>query len=465
MRYVSTRASAETAAPIPFSEALLNGIAPDGGLYMPTAWPQWSAERVRAAASTPYVDLATEVLTAFAVDSLPDGAVRAAAERLGQTFDHAAITPLVQLEPNLWVLELFQGPTAAFKDLAMQMMAVLTDAALSQSGERLLLLTATSGDTGAAAVRAFANAKSVDLMVLHPLDRVSPVQRRQMTRIDAPNVLNLAVRGDFDDCQRLVKTLLADESLREGGRVSSVNSINWGRLAGQIPYYIAAATAVGGPGVVPHFVVPTGNFGDAFAGWAARAMGVPLKLTAAVNHNDALARTLSTGRYERRAAAPSASVSMDVQAPSNFERLVFEATGRDPERTREVFETFGREGAVDLAPDLLAALRAEVSAVSIDEARTREGIARAWKAYGRAICPHTAVALEAARDLSRNEGPVIALSTAHPAKFPESVAPVLGFESAPPPSLQRLSDAPERLTIIAADADEALAAAKGLRAR
>lgn len=465
MLYRSTRDPAVSGERLSFTETLLRGMAPDGGLYMPEHWPQWTGAQLRAAAATPYVDLAADVLAAFAGGALPDGAVRAAAERLGESFDHAAVTPLVQLEPNLWVLELFHGPTAAFKDLAMQMMAVLTDAALAATGERLLLLTATSGDTGAAAVRAFAGAKSVDLMVLHPLDRVSPVQRRQMTRIDAPNVLNLAVRGDFDDCQRLVKALLADEGLRAGGRVSSVNSINWGRLAGQIPYYIAAAAAVGGPGVTPHFVVPTGNFGDAFAGWAARAMGIPLKLTAAVNHNDALARTLATGRYERRAASPSASVSMDVQAPSNFERLVFEATGRDAQRTRAVFETFARDGAVDLAPDLLAALRAEVSAVSIDEARTREGVAHAWKAYGRVVCPHTAVALTAARDLSRDGGPVIALSTAHPAKFPESVAPVLGFEPAPPPSLQRLSDAPERLSIIAPDTSEARAAAAGLQGR
>lgn len=459
MNYVSTRGGAGATT---FSDALLRGLAPDGGLYMPERWPVLDAAAIRAAAARPYADLTADILGAFSGGALPETAIRAAARRLTDTFHHAAITPLVQLEPNLWVLELFHGPTAAFKDLAMQMMAVLTDAALEGTGQRLLLLTATSGDTGAAAVRAFAGAKSVDLAVLHPLDRVSPVQRRQMTTVDAPNVLNLAVRGDFDDCQRLVKLILADESLREGRRVSSVNSINWGRLAGQVPYYVAAAAALGAPDVTPRFVVPTGNFGDAFAGWVARAMGVPLTLTAAVNRNDALARALNQGRYERTSANPTASVSMDVQAPSNFERLVFEAAGRDGEATRALFDTFARDGAVDIAPDLLAALRAETAAVSIDEDRTRAEIAHAWKAWGRVICPHTAVALAAARDLPREGGPVVALSTAHPAKFPESVAPVVGFDPAVPPALAAITGGKERLTVIDADLGQALAAVNGV---
>jgi threonine synthase len=241
MTYLSTRGASPEAT---FAEALLRGIAPDGGLYLPKTWPTLSAEQIRAAAGRPYVDLARDTLAAYAGDSLSAPAIQAAVKRLSDTFTHQAITPLVQLEPNLWVLELFHGPTAAFKDLAMQMMAPLSDAALAQKNERLLLLTATSGDTGAAAVRAFAGAERVNLVVFHPLDRVSPVQRRQMTTTDAPNVLNLAVRGDFDDCQRLVKALLADDSLRDGSRLSSVNSINWGRLVGQIPYYIAAASAL-----------------------------------------------------------------------------------------------------------------------------------------------------------------------------------------------------------------------------
>jgi threonine synthase len=356
------------------------------------------------------------------------------------------------------VLELFHGPTAAFKDLAMQLVAALTDEALAASGERLTILTATSGDTGAAAVRAFAGAQSVDLVVLHPLDRVSPVQRKQMTTVQADNVLNLAVRGDFDDCQRLVKGLLAEESLRERGRLSSVNSINWARLAGQIPYYVSATAQLGGPAT---FVVPTGNFGDAFAGIAATKMGLPCNgFVAAVNQNDALARAINDGIYSRRPAVESGSVSMDVQAPSNFERLVYEATGRDGDRTRVVFETFARDGAVAFDPDLLAALRAAVSAVSIDEMETRAEIAHAYETWGRVVCPHTAVALAAARRVDRSTGPVVALSTAHPSKFGAFVSDVLGFEPEPAPVIAALGDQAERMTIIDGTMDAALAAVR-----
>ncbi len=460
MIYLSTRGRASETD---FAEALLRGMAPDGGLYLPKAWPQWDAARLRGLASQPYAAIAEQVLAAFGGDSLPAAAYAAAAKRITDTFHHKAATPLVELEPNLWLLELFHGPTAAFKDCAMQMMAPLTGAALGQRGERLTLLTATSGDTGAAAVRAFAGAERVKLVVLHPLGRVSPVQRRQMTTTDAPNVLNLAVRGDFDDCQRLVKQLLADETLREGTRLSSVNSINWGRLAGQIPYYLAAAIALGGPDRAPRFVIPTGNFGDAFAGLAAKRMGLPTgRFTAAVNSNDALARALNEGRYVRRSAAPTASVSMDVQAPSNFERLVFEASGRDADLTGELFETFAREGSVDLPPAVLKATRDEVGAVSVDDTETAGEIRHAWKAYGRVICPHTAVALAAARKLDRSEGPVIALSTAHPAKFPEFVSAALGFEPEQPIQVSGIADREERLTVIDADYAAARAAVAGL---
>jgi threonine synthase len=309
--YLSTRGRAPE---VGFAEALLRGMAPDGGLYLPTRWPERSADEIARLQSLPYPELAYAILRLFVGDNLPDAALTSAAERMA-AFDSLEVTPCVELEPGLWLLELFHGPTAAFKDLAMQMMAPLTEAALAQRDESLLLLTATSGDTGAAAVRAFAGSQRIRLVVLHPLDRVSPVQRRQMTTSGADNVLNLAVRGDFDDCQRLVKALLADEGLREGQRLSSVNSINWGRLVGQIPYYLAAARATGG---APRFVVPTGNFGDAFAGWAASRIGLKTgRFTAAVNANDALARALNSGRYERRAATPTASDSMDVQAPSN----------------------------------------------------------------------------------------------------------------------------------------------------
>jgi threonine synthase len=450
--YVSTRGASPD---VDFADALLAGVAPDGGLYVPSFWPKLPEAALAAGDATA---MATAVLTPFVGNSLPVGALERATARLND-FLHPEATPLVEIAPGLFMLELFHGPTAAFKDYAMQMAAVLAEAALSVRDERLLLLTATSGDTGAAAVRAFAGVDRVDLVVLHPFGRVSPVQRLQMTTSGADNVRNLAVRGDFDDCQRLVKGLLAHRQLASSRRVSSVNSINWARLAGQIPYYASAARALGDAAAKATYVVPTGNFGDAFAGWAARRMGLPMDgLVAATNRNDALVRALRTGVYERTQATPTASVSMDVQAPSNFERLVFEASGRDSALTRGLFEDFARHGRVTLPDDLLAALRREVSAVSVSEVETAEEIARTHAGTGRVICPHTAVALHAARRLDRSAGPVVALSTAHPAKFPDAVEAALGFAPQRPPQLEGLEGRAEVFETIDPTLDAVLAA-------
>jgi threonine synthase len=450
--YVSTRGSSPE---VDFADALLAGVAPDGGLYVPRVWPRLPDAPADGGAAA----VATAILAPFIGEALPAGALARATARLTDGFLHPETTPLVEIAPGLFVLELFHGPTAAFKDYAMQMVAGLAEAALAARDERLLLVTATSGDTGAAAVRAFACVDRVDLVVLHPLGRVSPVQRLQMTTTGAANVLNLAVRGDFDDCQRLVKALLADEGLRAGRRLSSVNSINWARLAGQIPYYAGAARALGDQAARATYVVPTGNFGDAFAGWAARRMGLPMGgLVAAVNRNDALARALETGVYTRARAVPTASVSMDVQAPSNFERLVFEASGRDSALTRGLFEDFARDGRVTLPGDLLAALRREVSAVSVSEEQTAAEIARTHAESGRVICPHTAVALHAARRLDRSTGPVVALSTAHPAKFPEAVEAALGFAPERPRQLEGLEGRPEVFETVDPTLDSVLAA-------
>ncbi len=456
--YVSTRGGVADA---PFDRVLLEGLAPDGGLYVPEAWPQWSAQAHQAAAWTSYAELSGRVLHDFVGEALPQETVHAAAQKGADVFTHPAVTPLTQIGTNLWLLELFHGPTLAFKDCAMQVMGHLTEAALARSGERLLILTATSGDTGAAAVNAFANRAHVDIVVLHPKGRVSPVQRKQMTTVDAPNVFNLAVRGDFDDCQRLVKALLQDESLRGQGRaprrVSSVNSINWGRLAGQVTYYIAAASALGGRA---RFVVPTGNFGDAFAGWVAGRMGAGVEsLTAAVNHNDALAQAINTGVYARRPATPSSSVSMDVQAPSNFERLVFEAAGRDPGVVRDVFETFAREGTVRLSANLTTPLQREVHAVSVDEGETHREIARVHaETGGLFICPHTAVGVAAARRLAAAGPPIVVLATAHAAKFPDAVRAAVGALPPVPKALAAVEDKPERAREIEADLDAVKAA-------
>jgi threonine synthase len=436
--YVSTRGSSPD---VNFVDALLAGVAPDGGLYVPARWPEMPAALANSGGT---VGLANAILASFVGDALEAGDVRRAAGRLADQFPAPEATPLVEIAPGLFVLELFHGPTAAFKDYAMQMAAVLAEAALGARKERLLLVTATSGDTGAAAVRAFGGMDPIELVVLHPLGRVSPVQRMQMTTTGAANVLNLAVRGDFDDCQRLVKALLAHPALTARRRVSSVNSINWARLAGQIPYYASAARALGERAADATYVVPTGNFGDAFAGWAARRMGLPMGgLVAATNRNDALVRALETGVYQRSPAVPTASVSMDVQAPSNFERLVFEASGRDSALTRGLFGDFAREGRMTLPGELLDALRREVSAVSVSEAETMQEISRTHAGTGRIVCPHTAVALHAARGLDRSRGAVVVLSTAHPAKFPEAVEAALGFAPERPPQLEGLEGRPE----------------------
>jgi threonine synthase len=460
--YLSTRGRSPV---VDFAEVLLRGIAPDGGLYMPNPWP-----RLNSAAWGPgrsYTEMARASIEPFIGDALPPGSLDRALDRLVPAFPPPEVTPLRRVEDGLWLLELFHGPTAAFKDLAMQLAAALSAEALAASGERLTLVTATSGDTGAAAVAAFANQPRIRLIVLHPHERVSPVQRRQMTTVQAENVLNLAVRGDFDDCQRLVKGLLADETLRASGRFSSVNSINWARLAGQIPYYVSAVSQLAAQSEtrLPVFVVPTGNFGDAFAGIAASKMGLPTRgFVAAVNANDALARAINEGVYARRAAVETASVSMDVQAPSNFERLVYEASGRDADLTRGLFADFSRGGRVVLPDELLTALRREVSAVSVDEATTRSEIAHAHATWGQVVCPHTAVALSAARGVDRSAGPVVALATAHPAKFGKDVAPVVGFDPDPPEVILALGDRAERFDVIGADAGEALSAVRAFAA-
>lgn len=465
MNYIGTRGFKE---PRTFAGALLDGLAPDGGLYVPQAYPKPDFD-LGAYAAGDYGVLTGKLLNLFGVDVLGADAVMAAAARTKAAFLRDGQTPLTQLDDNLWLLELYHGPTLAFKDMAMQMIAPLTDAALAQTGETLTLVTATSGDTGAAAVRAFAGSKHVKLVVFHPLGRVSPVQRLQMTTVEADNVLNVGVEGDFDDCQRIVKRLLGEAALKERGLISSVNSINWGRLLGQVPYYLAAAAASGVDR--PDFVVPTGNFGDAFAGWVARKIGGNVgDLHAAVNSNDALAMVINSGHYLRRPAVETASVSMDVQAPSNFERLVFEASGRHASGTQALFNDFNATGSVHLSPDLQSALRAEVSASKVDEATTKATIKTVHDRYGKVICPHTAVAVAAAMERGKASSsealgqkfdkPQIALATAHPAKFPAFVTDALGFAPEVPEAIARLHGQKETIREIRNDEFAALEVVK-----
>lgn len=444
MHYVSTRGAHAAAS---FEDSLLHGLAADGGLFVPQAWPQLPGEN----APLPYADQALAVLEAFGAG--PRDRLAPLMGRALAGFTHKDSVALRQLDDRLFLLELFHGPSAAFKDLAMQILAQLLEAALEARGENLLLLTATSGDTGAAAVQAFKGSARIRLVVLHPLGKVSPVQRRQMTTCQSPNIVNLAVEGDFDACQRLVKTVLGHARPAEGWRWSSVNSINWGRLAGQIPYFLWASARCAGP-APPRFVVPTGNFGDAFSGWAARACGGRIgPLLAATNANDSLARLWADGQLRMSATIATSSVSMDVQIPSNLERLVFEAAGRDGAPVRAAFEAFAADGQAHLPLAIVQELRRQMDVISLDEARADAAMLWAHRRFGEILCPHTAVGLAGA--LARDEdGPTILLATAHPAKFAPAVQRVLGIIPALPAALAGIENLPEQVKTCQADAEE-----------
>ncbi len=419
MRYVSTRGGCD---PVSFTDALLAGLAPDGGLYTPERWPSLAPERFAAFAGAAYADVAAEVVGVFAGEAVAPERLRAICHAAYATFDRPAVAPLVQLDAGTWLLELFHGPTLAFKDVAMQLLARLYDEVLGASGRRLTLVVATSGDTGGAAVDAFAGATHVDLVVLFPEGRISEVQRRFMTTADSANVRCVAVEGDFDACQAVVKALFADATFRDGVDLSGVNSINWARIAAQSVYYVTAASALGR---APAFVVPTGNFGDAFAGYAAHRLGSPVAaLGVATNGNDILARAFITGRYARGETTATQSPAMDIQVASNFERLYFELVGREAAVTRAAFEGFARGEAIALpASPELGLFRAGATG----EQATAMAIQETWERAGVLVDPHTAVALAAARGMELPAGaPVVVLATAHPAKFPEAVEAATG---------------------------------------
>ena len=458
MRYVSTRGEAPA---VGFAEALLAGLAPDGGLYTPETWPTFTPAEIAAFAGRPYAEVAAAVVGRLAGDAFAPDALLAMCREAYAGFAHPAVTPLTQLDADLWLLELFHGPTLAFKDVAMQLLARLYDAVLGATGRRLTLAVATSGDTGGAAVEAFRGRENIRLAVLFPHGRISDVQRRFMTTAADPNVLCLAVDGDFDDCQALVKALFADAALRREVDLSGVNSINFGRIAAQAVYYFTAASALGaaGPetdgGRAVRFVVPTGNFGDAFAGYAARRMGLSVAgIDVATNGNDILARAFSEGRYARGALRETQSPAMDIQVASNFERLYFEAVGRDGAETARAFRLFAAEGEAELPSQAFEEVRRLFTGAAADEAQTAEAMARAWADSRTLVDPHTAVALSVARRAPR-PGPTVVLSTAHPAKFPDAVRAATGVDPG-----HALADAllslPERFERVAAD-EEAIA--------
>ncbi|MFG1344771.1 threonine synthase [Xanthobacter autotrophicus DSM 431] len=450
MRYVSTRGEAPV---LSFSDALLAGLARDGGLYVPQTWPTLSKDEIAALAGKPYAAVAKAVIGPFVGDALPERALDLMIADAYAGFRHPAVAPLTQVAANRFVLELFHGPTLAFKDVAMQLLARLMDHVLAARGARATIVGATSGDTGSAAIEAFRRSDAVDVFILYPHGRVSEVQRRQMTTVNSPSVHAIAVEGTFDDCQSLVKAMFNHHAFRDSLALAGVNSINWARIVAQVVYYFYAATALGAPHREVSFVVPTGNFGDILAGWVAKKMGLPIRdLSIATNVNDILVRTLETGRYEVKGVLPSTSPSMDIQVSSNFERLLFEALDRDAAALRELMASLAQSGAFTVPRGALEAICADFSAARSDEPETAATIARLWKSAGYLADPHTAVGLTVADKVEHSaKVPQVVLSTAHPAKFPDAVEAATGHRPGLPPHMADLMTRRESVTVLPND--------------
>ncbi len=450
MRYVSTRGEAP---PLDFVDVTLAGLARDGGLYVPEIWPAFDARAVAALAGRPYAEVAADVIAPFIGSSIDAGDLARMAREAYDAFRHPAVAPLVQIADNTFVLELFHGPTLAFKDLAMQLLGRLMDHVLTRRGERTTIVVATSGDTGGAAVEAFRGRSQVDLVVLYPDGRVSDVQRRMMTTVPDGNVHALAIDGTFDDCQAVVKALFNHHAFRDRVRLSGVNSINFARIVAQAVYYFTAAVALGAPHRKVAFTVPTGNFGDIFAGYVAQRMGLPVdRLTIATNVNDILVRTLSNGAYEVRAVMPTASPSMDIQVSSNFERLLFEAYGRDAGAVRTLMASLEQSRRFALSGAALNEIRGLFCAGRADEQETAATIRTLRREAGYLADPHTAVAVAVAEKETRDPSiPMVVLSTAHPAKFPDAVEAACGLRPGLPDWLAGLNERSERRTVLPAD--------------
>jgi threonine synthase len=453
LTYVSTRGSAPE---LGFADVLLAGLARDGGLYVPSEWPSFTVGDLGRFADMNYAEVATEVMWPFVEGALDRDAFSQIVVDSYATFDSPDVVPLTDLGDGMWLAELFHGPTLAFKDIALQLVGRLFDHELTRRGERVTVVGATSGDTGSAAIEALRDRASVDVFILHPAGRVSEVQRRQMTTVDAPNIHNVAVEGTFDDCQDLVKALFADDDFRDRRNLSAVNSINWARVMAQTVYYVTSAVRLGGGDGHPvAFSVPTGNFGNVFAGYGAQRMGTPIsQLVVASNRNDILTRFLTTGTMTIGEVHPTLSPSMDIQVSSNLERLLFEVYGRDGAAIAELMARFRAEGTVSVDAGRLDLLAEHWAAGRVDDEGTSAAIADLYERSGMLIDPHTAVGLAAARAARADARvPMVVLSTAHPAKFPDAVEAATGVRPPLPPHLADLFDRPERYEVVAHDYD------------
>jgi threonine synthase len=447
MRYISTRG---TAPELTFGEAMMTGLARDGGLYVPETVPTLTDGEIAALAGLPYEEIAFRVMSPFMGGFFAEEEFRGLIARAYAGFGHAARAPLVQLGPNHFLLELFHGPTLAFKDFAMQLIGQMMQAALARTGERITIVGATSGDTGSAAIEAFRGLSNVDVFILFPHGRVSEVQRRQMTTPGEANVHALAMDGDFDDCQARVKDMFNDFAFRDGVRLAGVNSINWARVLAQVVYYFSSAVSLGAPHRAVSFTVPTGNFGDIFAGYIARRMGLPVEqLVIATNQNDILDRALKSGAYQTDGVKPSISPSMDIQVSSNFERALFDAYGRDGSAIAQLMAEL-KAGGFRISQGALEMLRTTFASGRCSEDETRATITRTLAASGELLCPHSAVGVKVAEE-HPGAAPMITLATAHPAKFPDAVEAASGIRPALPPRMADLFDRPERVTRVPND--------------
>lgn len=449
MNYISTRGQAPV---LNFADVLLAGLADDGGLYVPETLPRFSQEEIASWAGLPYNELAFKVIKPFVDDCIKEADLKSMIDETYAGFNHIGVAPMVQLGGNEWILELFHGPTLAFKDFALQLLGRLMDHVLSERGERLVIMGATSGDTGSAAIEGCRHSKHLDIFIMHPYNRVSEVQRRQMTTLLNDNVFNIALEGNFDDCQEMVKDSFADQSFLQGLKLGAVNSINWARIMAQIVYYFSSALAVGGPHREVSFSVPTGNFGDIFAGYLAKQMGLPIKqLVVATNRNDILHRVISGNDMSKGTLEHTLSPSMDIMVSSNFERLLFDVYGRDGAAIADLMKRFKTE-SVSLESGRWDTVRELFDSYAVDDATTCDVIKQVYQETGYLLDPHTAIGLKAARECWKDKTiPMITLATAHPVKFPEPIVKA-GLESpALPAHLTDLYEREERFTVLPKD--------------
>ena len=453
MLYLSTRDAGRPPERLGFDAVLLAGLAPDGGLYVPESWPRLDPAALSALRGKSYGEIAAATMMPFLGGAIDAAEFRRLVDQAYRGFGHAAVAPLKQLESNLWLMELFHGPTLAFKDYSLQLVGLLFDHVLARRRERVTIIGATSGDTGSAAIEACRDRAALDIFILFPEGRVSEVQRRQMTTVASANVHAIAIQGTFDDCQDLVKAMFADEQMRRRHRLSAVNSINWARIMAQLVYYVAAAVALGAPERRVAFAVPTGNFGNVYAAHVARKMGLPIaQLVIGTNRNDILARFFNDGAMTIAGVEPSLSPSMDIQVSSNFERLYFDLRNRDGAAVAAAFKSFRATGALRVSDAEWRAARDLFSAYRVDDAETTREIASTYERTGELLDPHSAIAVAAARRARRDPSvPIVALACAHPAKFPMAVEQATGVRPKLPQRLADIYQRPERSTVLPND--------------